>query len=197
MLKSESIKSLAEALSKFQGQIQNIKKDCTNPYFNSKYASLDIIWEGIRKPLSENGLSLSQLPNGNVLTTLLLHSSGEWISCDYDLKPLDQKPQSFGGVLSYARRYALSAVLGIATEDDLDGNEPSESPAKKAYEQKKSSAKKEPKIQIMELCNKLEPNLKESKKYPAFVKSITGLDLVEGNFGEIVNRLDLIVQGKK
>jgi ERF superfamily len=123
MNKSESIKELATALSKFQGEVQTIKKDATNPFFKSKYAPLDTIIEGIKKPLMANGLSYSQFPTGdNELSTILMHSSGEWIQSSVKMFAKDNTPQAQGSSITYMRRYAISAILGIATDDDDDAN---------------------------------------------------------------------------
>lgn len=120
---SLAINELATSLSAFQGQVEAVKKDAENPFFRSKYASLAGIMETIRKPLSENGLAVTQfpLPSGQ-LTTILMHKSGQFIKATYSMNPKDGSPQALGSTLTYARRYAISAVLGIATEDDDDGN---------------------------------------------------------------------------
>ena len=123
MNKSESIIDLAKALSAFQGALKPAIKDAENPFFRSHYADLAGVIEAIKEPLKANGLSVSQVPciesDKMFLTTLLMHSSGQWISGDYlitAIKPND--PQSIGSAITYARRYALSAILGVATEDD-------------------------------------------------------------------------------
>ena len=124
MNKSDTIAKLAEALSAFQGEVKPAKKDATNPFFKSKYADLAGIWDVCRTPLSKHGLSVTQLPQvieGNInLTTVLLHSSGEWIASDYSVTPVKNDPQGIGSALTYARRYAMSAILGIASEEDDD-----------------------------------------------------------------------------
>lgn len=123
MPQSESIAKLAEALSKAQADMQPARKDAENPYFNSKYADLASVWEAIRKPLSYNGLSVTQMPceglDGAVgINTLLMHSSGEWVSDKLTVKLSKNDPQAIGSCLTYLRRYALSAITGVATEDD-------------------------------------------------------------------------------
>lgn len=87
MTKSESIKEIAGALITFHLKVENIKKDSTNPFFKSKYASLSNILDAISTPLEESGLSFSQLPTGDSgLTTILMHSkSGEYLQADYPL----------------------------------------------------------------------------------------------------------------
>lgn len=123
-MNSESIGKLAEALSKAQGEMGAAKKDTTNTYFKSKYADLAAVWDACRGPLSKNGLSVVQtleiLPTTThtVLVTMLLHSSGEWVSGTYPVNPVKHDPQGFGSATTYARRYSLMAIVGIAPEDD-------------------------------------------------------------------------------
>ena len=137
MTKSNEIKNLANALSKFQGEVGTAKKDASNPFFKSKYADLATIIETVRKPLADNGLSFAQFPTGeNQLTTILMHTSGEWIEDTYTMRPMDAKPQSIGSVITYMRRYAIGSILGIATEDDDDGNKASGVSEKKIVEVK-------------------------------------------------------------
>jgi hypothetical protein len=125
-MRSESVKEIATALSNFQGKMTAVKKDSVNPFYKSKYASLDTIWEYIRKPLSENGLSVAQTMNlieGNsVLETTLYHTSGEWISGTQLVNPVKNDPQGLGSAITYARRYSLSAILGLVSDDDDDAN---------------------------------------------------------------------------
>lgn len=135
MLKSESIKELSAALSKVQGQLTFAKKDNANPFFKSKYADLASVWDSCRSLLSDNGLAIIQFPSGyatNVLddknkehlmslTTILTHSSGEWISQDMTVPVTKADAQGAGSALTYMRRYALAAVVGVYQDDD-DGN---------------------------------------------------------------------------
>lgn len=118
MKTSEKIIEIAKALVLFQGKVKGVKKDSTNPHFKSKYASLEAIMEAIRKPLNESNLSIIQSQN----VTRLLHISGEWIEIEVNLAPETGKPQEYGSAMTYARRYGVSAILSLATEDDDDGN---------------------------------------------------------------------------
>ena len=123
MNKSETIGKLAEALSKAQGMMKGAVKDSENPFFKSVYADLASVWDACREPLSKNGLSVTQTTriadNGEpVIITTLLHSSGEWMSGELLVKPVKNDPQSVGSAITYGRRYALSAIVGIAPEDD-------------------------------------------------------------------------------
>ena len=122
MDKSEDIKDLAVALSKAQGEMKGAHKDSDNPFFKSKYADLASVWDAIRAPFAKHGLSVTQLPSeddrGLVLETVLMHSSGQWISSKLRINPVKADPQSLGSALSYSRRYALSAIAGVYQEDD-------------------------------------------------------------------------------
>lgn len=132
MNKSESIKELATALAKAQSELQAAKFDAVNPFLKNSYASLGSIIETARPVLSKNGLSVSQLPiglDGRIgLSTILMHSSGEWIESSLMLPVADEKGKSTaqvaGSIISYLRRYAFASVLGIYAEDDADGSKP-------------------------------------------------------------------------
>lgn len=132
-LHSQNIGQLALALSLAQGEMEAASKNSNNPYFKSKYADLSEVWAVIRAPLSKNGLSVIQSINGTyekpVITTILAHQSGEYISSTLELngegvgKDGEKKlnAQTMGSAISYGRRYALSALVGVCQEDD-DGN---------------------------------------------------------------------------
>ena len=127
MNKSESIKELATALAKAQGQIKGAVKDSANPFFKSKYADLASVVEAIRSAFAANGLSYIQSVEPSDkdevrVETTILHSSGEWIGCGVLALPVSKvDAQGYGSALTYARRYSLSAATGVAPEDD-DGN---------------------------------------------------------------------------
>ena len=127
MTKSESIKELAAALAKAQGVMKGALKDSANPFFSSRYADLASVVEAIRAAFSANGLSYIQTVEPSDkdevrVETTLLHSSGEWISCGILSLPVSKiDAQGYGSALTYARRYSLSAAVGVAPEDD-DGN---------------------------------------------------------------------------
>lgn len=127
MNKSENIAALAKALSQFQGEIKNPNNTADNPFFKSKYAPLNDILNIVRPILSKHGLSVTQAPSGDgehiTIVTTLIHSSGEWIEFEpLTLKADKVTAQGAGSAITYGRRYALSAVLGISSEDDDDGN---------------------------------------------------------------------------
>lgn len=127
MNKSDTIKELAAAMAKAQGQIKGAIKDSANPFFKSKYADLSSVVEAIREAFASNGLSYVQRVEPSEkdevrVETVILHASGEWLSCGVLALPVSkQDAQGFGSALTYARRYGLSAACGVAPEDD-DGN---------------------------------------------------------------------------
>jgi hypothetical protein len=122
---SASIGALAAALAKAQGAMNGAKKDAKNPFFKSQYADLASVWDACRAPLSANGLAVIQTTGGQAgaveVITTLAHTSGEWIRGVLALHPVKADPQGIGSAITYARRYALAAIVGIAPEDD-DGN---------------------------------------------------------------------------
>lgn len=123
MEKSESIKNIASALIKFQSNVSKIKKDATNPFFKSKYASLSNIQDEISGPLEDAGLSYMQFPDGiHGLTTIIMHDSGEWLQSTYTMKPVKDDPQGLGSSITYQKRYALAGALALNIDDDDDAN---------------------------------------------------------------------------
>ncbi len=138
-MKSEKIGELAKALAKAQGQLKGAKKDADNPFFKSKYADLESVWEACRLALSSNGLSVVQVMGENatgehVLTTSLLHESGEWVEGSQKVIPKDDSPQALGSAITYARRFSLAAMVGVfQTDDDGEsamGRKPAQQPFK-------------------------------------------------------------------
>jgi len=120
--KSDSIKELSAALSKAQAEIKGASKDSANPFFKSKYADLASVWDACRDPLTKNGLSVSQPPSADgakvTVETILMHESGEWMSTALTMTAKDDSPQAIGSTITYARRYALAAMTGVAPDDD-------------------------------------------------------------------------------
>lgn len=120
--KSESIKEIAGALVEFRSIVPKVVKNRNG--FNYRYADLTAVEAVIKKPLEECGLAVTQFPSGeNCLVTMLMHVSGEWMMCEYHMDPVKKDPQSFGSVITYMRRYALGAVLGLDIDEDDDAAE--------------------------------------------------------------------------
>lgn len=145
MKMSDSIANIATALAEFQSIVNNVSKTSTNPAFKSKYASLDEIIKEIRQPMKKCGLSFVQNPyrEGNAVgvSTLLIHTSGEYMFFDAVVITLADKGNSghqVGSAMTYARRYSLASALGIASEEDTDGNDID--PTKKQHTSYKDSS---------------------------------------------------------
>jgi hypothetical protein len=137
MKRSDTFKEFASAFAKFQSEVQNPKLTADNPYFKSKYAPLDEVLRVVRPELTKHGLSIfqdvstdSEKPDHVVITTLVMHESGEWLQSDPLVLPGFQKlkdgrtefnAQGAGSSITYAKRYQLQAALGIAADSDDDG----------------------------------------------------------------------------
>ena len=125
MQTSDTITAIMPALLKAQAAFAPAVKAKVNPHFKSKYVPLDAVLDAIAEPLRTCGIAILQpttIQDGRtVLVTRLVHESGEWIEGRYPVHPVKADPQGEGSALTYARRYALMAIVGIAPEDD-DGN---------------------------------------------------------------------------
>lgn len=122
MEQSEQIDKLAEALAAAQGAMKGAAKDSTNPHFRSSYADLASCWDACREALSARGLAVYQGASAEAervtVSTMLLHSSGQWVRSCLTMTARDGSPQSVGSTVTYGRRYGLMAAVGIAPEDD-------------------------------------------------------------------------------
>jgi len=112
-------------MAKMQGDLESAAKSSENPFFKNKYADLATVWDVCRSPMSKNGLSLIQQINyvndKSMLVTTLAHSSGQWMRSIAPIITAKQDAQGMGAGITYMRRYAMCAMLGI-TQDDDDGN---------------------------------------------------------------------------
>ena len=121
--KSNDITELATALSKAQSEIDGASKNSQNPFFKSSYADLHQVIQSSFPQLTKYGLSViqgSDWIDGNIhVTTMLCHSSGQWIKSSVCM-PLKEKwnAQDVGSIMTYGRRYGLSAMVGVAQYDD-------------------------------------------------------------------------------
>lgn len=145
--KSETIIKLSKSLVETQKELKQPLKDAKNPFFKSEYVPLENVAEAITQTATKYGLAFSQhattTESGNVsVGTIVFHESGEYI--EYPpliLKPENTKPQSIGSAITYAKRYALSAIFGITSDKDDDGNkangngEPQKQPQKRNQKQ--------------------------------------------------------------
>jgi len=128
---SETIGALAAALARAQGSLNAALKDSQNPHLKNKYADLASIWTAAREPLAANELAVIQTTDdnevGQYLVTTLAHSSGEWIRGRLKIgtegtnKGVNPN-QALGSSISYMRRYALAAIVGVIQDDDDDAS---------------------------------------------------------------------------
>ena len=119
---SPTIAAFAAALVKAQSAMGGAKKDSTNPHFKTAYADLASIWDACRAPLANAGLSVVQLvssdPTHAIIETILAHSSGEWVSSTLAVPLTKSDAQGLGSAITYGRRYALAAIVGVCPADD-------------------------------------------------------------------------------
>ena len=145
MKTSEAIDKIAEALSLAQKEFKPVLKNKQNPHFKNWYADLSSIFDATREALSKYGLALVQAPlvfEGRVMvTTRIIHKSGQWIESELSLKPSGDTPQAVGSAITYARRYSAQSILGVDAEDDDDGNSSSTPPKPKAEPMPKADIK--------------------------------------------------------
>lgn len=117
----ETAKNLNEALLSFQGLVGKLPKDGVNPHFKSRYATLSSVWDAVRKPLTDCGLTVkSRIESGEVITELVHAASGESISSRMAIPA--GNIQQIGSGITYCRRYSLVTMLNLTTEEDDDGN---------------------------------------------------------------------------
>ena len=124
---SSSIGNLAKALAAAQAELSPAVKNAQNPHLKNRYADIAAVYDAIRQVLPKHGLSVSQLilpSEGKAhVRTMLMHESGEWLAGECVLPP-DRAggPQGMGSAITYARRYSLSALVGVVSEDDDDAH---------------------------------------------------------------------------
>jgi hypothetical protein len=130
---SPTMGKLAKALAAAQAELQDAKKDAVNPHFKNRYASLASVRAALQAVLPKHALATVQTTTahgdaGVCVVTWLLHESGEWIRGELFLPVGKKDAQGFGSALSYARRYALAAIVGIAADEDDDAEQASKPP---------------------------------------------------------------------
>lgn len=129
MFYSEQIDKLMPAVVKAWSSIEAAVKNSTNPHLKNHYADLSSLMDAIKQPMADNGLAVFQpvssmegdLP-GAIVETYIMHTSGQWMMSSFSMVSNDRKPQAIGATITYARRYALGAMLGMVAEEDDDGN---------------------------------------------------------------------------
>ena len=132
MNKSNTISKIAGAIAKAQAEMPVVKFDAQNPFLKNKYATLGAVIETARPILAKHELAIVQSPVSNVdqigITTLITHSSGEWLEDTIFIAAQDGKglssAQNAGVVISYLRRYSLQAFLNMYADEDTDAHKP-------------------------------------------------------------------------
>lgn len=139
--------SLPAALVAFQAEVGTVAKDSDNPFFKSKYADLPAVKAAAQPILAKHGLAVVQSPDHKVigekvydtLRTTIIHRKGAFgdvLSSEMILKPVKNDPQAQGSAITYARRYAFMAMLGLVADEDDDGNAASAPPRQSRPKQK-------------------------------------------------------------
>jgi hypothetical protein len=132
MKTSPDLKNFAVALAEVQASMKPLRRNADNPFFKSSYTDLAAMAENLYPILAAKGFSVVQGGDGTSLSTLLLHSSGEWVETSLPM-PNEPNPQKLGSVITYFRRYALAAIVGATSEgEDDDGNAASHPTARPA-----------------------------------------------------------------
>lgn len=125
-MKERTMKNIVQALLKAQKEIQNARKDASNPHFRSKYATLENVLEAVKSPLNDNGIAIAQTcgkdPEGHFVETRLIHESGETLESRIYLVLEKQSMQGYGSALTYGRRLSLASLVAIGAEEDDDAN---------------------------------------------------------------------------
>ncbi len=141
MRTSETIDKLAAALAIAQGQLQPAVKESTNPHFKSNYVDLHGVWKSCRDALAKNGLCVVQgggdKGDGSTITYVcrIMHASGQWIESELTLRPQKNDPQGVGSAITYARRYLLASMVGVAPQDEDDDGNAASAPAQRTVAQ--------------------------------------------------------------
>lgn len=127
MITSELTNDISVALSYAQSQIEPASKDAVNPHFRSKYATLAACKYAAQEALGKYGLAVIQSIETDIerqfvgVTTRIIHRSGQWMESQTWCKPKSLGPQDVGSCATYLRRYGYSAMVGLVSEDDDDG----------------------------------------------------------------------------
>lgn len=176
MNSSETLNELYKALSAFQGEVKPALKERVNPFFHSRYANLFDLWEVCREPLARHGLCCLQILNEGMIITRLGHISGQWIEGCFPVPPNDGKsPQALGSAITYGRRYALAAILGLVADEDDDAE---------AAEGRGS------------FSQRAVPKFKPTDKLLSWVNSLTQKATAEGKFESALALVEERLKGK-
>lgn len=152
MNQTEDIKELVGALSKAQSVMKPAVFNKINPHFKSRYADFTSCMDACRTPLSSNGLSVMQycdtIDGKLQLVTMIAHTSGQWIKSFFPLIPKNMDSQGIGSAMTYAKRYSLSSMLGIVSDEEDDDAETADGRGKNTPSASRPSHPKVPEAPI-------------------------------------------------
>ena len=189
--RSHNIGKLALALSQVQGEITGARKGSTNPFFQSNYADLASCWDACREPLAKNKLAVIQTTDnckeGIMIITTLVHETGQYISGTLTLKPTKNDPQGIGSAITYGRRYALCAIVGLAQVDD-DGNAASVGPQN--YPTDNAEEKPITAAQVKKLKKLLADTKSDVSGFLKYAGAETFETISAGNYNRCLNALE-------
>lgn len=182
---SNALDKIAPAVVKAQAELMPATKDSANPFLNTKYADLNSVWNAVRKTLTDNGLCVVQGPigdsNGNIgVATLLLHASGQWIKCVLKTKPSKYDPQLIGSLITYFKRYCLSGVTSVCTEEDDDGEA--------AMNRQKTAVKPKPASRSFDKTPELESDLNKIRAQKSMEALIHAVNEVKDKYSNLKNK---------
>lgn len=209
-MQSAQIGNLAKALAGAQAELSPATKNAKNPHLKNRYADITAVYEAIRQVLPHHGLAVVQTmvpKEGNIacVRTTLMHESGEWIAGEINM-PLptmgNNAPQQMGSAITYARRYSLSAIVGVVSEDDDDAEGASPRQIQQARQQARASnpnpmTPDQQKALMAHLTKKCGPNNRAA--YLAEMSSYVGRQLGSCNDltkDEVSSYLDIIMNGE-
>ncbi len=150
---SAEINEIAKALARAQLKISGAEKDRQNPHFKQHYATLASVWDACHVALNENDIAIVQAPavtpdGQQILVTILAHGSGQWFRGEYRLSPAKNDPQGMGSAVTYARRYSLSCMTGVAPKDDDDDGNAAANGYDQQSQQQQARRQDEPEIGV-------------------------------------------------
>ena len=188
MMQSEQTAELSASLAKAQSAMKAAVFNKVNPHFKNKYADLAAVLDAIRKPLADNGLSITQTTevrgDAFVLVTTLRHTSGQWVAGEYPL-PIGATPQQLGSALTYARRYSLSSLACIAADEDDDAEGARQNGQVSSVPSLKINAE-----QLTQLTATLDEVGADKAKFCRYLKINSLADLPATRFSEAMNALE-------
>lgn len=192
---SDTLAQLYEALSKSQMEMDVASKDSNNPFFKSKYSDLATIVKASRPSLCNHGLSVIQRITTNesgimFMLTRLAHSSGEWIESKMPITPPKNDIQGIGSYITYLRRYMYSAIVGVISGEDDDGEK-----AMQEYRKPEPKPLLESQVKLMEVMLKGHPDIKE-RLINAY-KIIKLSDLKDIQFDKCVANIQSAIKAKE